>query len=385
MPPKQKKAKRLATKDKTPRPQRKTKAPTRLVEEAIQESTSGSPMEVLPQDGQGPVMTDPVIETTPTEEPSTTDLIQSVVKEQMKTLEETLAASMNGMVETAVAKVVANFGPTMAHNVEAQGQGVVETAGSSGASAPTVLMSTSHDALQTAIPARIKDKIWADEYIDLATLLDPDCVPEYQLAMSRNTQGEEVIGVVPKNPKVINTIVQWDQAFSTFIAIYTERFYKETSNLLQYTQQVKQMYRNGGAWRSYDETFRRHRAARMIPWNSTLMDKWLECSNHTAPSQPNRSVNVPNHNMRQQHNAGSQSFPAPRRRYYKAGLCFPFNNGETCRQNCKFQHSCDNCGGNHPFVDCRVPIRQNQGTSRGRQLQSHQQAPRQNYNARGRR
>ena len=370
MPPKKKTTKRLASTaaQTSKRPQRKVHAPKRLV---VEDDGSNHPSPVVAQQHDDP--TSSVIGTRPTanQDPGGSH-IRNVVQQEISSLQQSLASSIQSLVSSAVSQAMANFIPASSAPLQSVPQQVVGPAVTSimpgnnlappiisstvtvatTSNNPAVLKSASHDALQARVPQKLKDKIWANEYIDLSVLLDPDAEPEYQLSFTPSTQGTAGVDMVPKNKKTIYNMAQWDQAFTTYVAVYTEKHPELISQLLQYAQQVKQMCHSGGAWKAYDETFRKHRAARLIPWSSTLMDKWLECSNRSTMNSGRNNAPRPRQNFRQQRQGGNQSF---RKYFYRKGICFRYNDGETCHTPCKYKHVCANCDGPHPVFECRAP------------------------------
>jgi hypothetical protein len=417
MPPK-KKTKRLGAGAKVARPKRKTKLPSKLRDAASgsegQEEIHTADIADAAVQGEEDIMergnASTSLESQINEQgfpPGVTKewiqaqikaTVQTELKEQFQNLENSLNDLVRRAIGSAVgalpataaptpapaaaASMASNTGPEVSNvqdeNIIAAGTldniNLASNAGAAKKSAPNVLMSSTYNALQAKVPQKLKDKIWAGEYIDLASLLDPEAEVTYHLAMSKDPQSTNCLfDMVPQNKKVLASISQWDQAFTTYMAVYVVRFPDEMSDLLQYTFQIKQMSRNNGAWRLYDETFRRHRESSLIPWNSTLMDKWLECSNagRSAGQVPKQQYSVQK----------SQGWPirkGPNQPFRRKGVCHKFNDGKECR-GCIFSHTCEFCDGNHRGIHCRRSS-QNQSQAPQQQSQRHGAAP----NARGR-
>lgn len=116
-------------------------------------------------------------------------------------------------------------------------------------------------SLAARVSSKIKAKIWAQEYIDLCSLLSlSPSSNSYSLSLKANN---EISSATPKlvlepndKPRRLFHISQWLTAFNTFVAVYTERFPQKAPQLMKYFETVGDIFAKGGDWRLYDEQFR---------------------------------------------------------------------------------------------------------------------------------
>lgn len=150
--------------------------------------------------------------------------------------------------------------------------------------------------LGVTIPQNIKAKIWSNEFFDLC---------------------------------------QWTDAFLIFINIRIQKHPSETLHLLKYMIFIREMHRLhvDGAWRTYDESFRKLRESLAVDWQKPIEESRGKCiimSNKQSFGQPFR---------------GKQ--PG------KIRFCFAYNQGGKCKHfPCPYSHSCQLCNGNHPKHKC---------------------------------
>ncbi|XP_061164566.1 uncharacterized protein LOC133173600 [Saccostrea echinata] len=133
--------------------------------------------------------------------------------------------------------------------------------------------------ISAMIPQKLKQKIWEDQYIDLAALLPDNLIPctennDYTFKLGKNTN----ISVVPKKAKqTINTIYQWTTAFLRFVSVYAEKFPNETPNLLKHAETVRDMASSGNvSWQTYDKQIRMDRQNRGTPWGKLNVEFILQ-------------------------------------------------------------------------------------------------------------
>ena len=77
--------------------------------------------------------------------------------------------------------------------------------------------------IDARIPDNIKDKIWANQYVELGVLIHPQEVDKYSMAMS-TASGSPSLCLIPRKQKQITTIDQWNSAFNIFMTIYLTQF-----------------------------------------------------------------------------------------------------------------------------------------------------------------
>ena len=69
----------------------------------------------------------------------------------------------------------------------------------------SVQLSTTFHTLGDEVPDRIKSQIWANEYVDLARLLNTDSQEEVELRVRQTDSGNQ-IDLVPQNKKTLSSI-----------------------------------------------------------------------------------------------------------------------------------------------------------------------------------
>ena len=90
--------------------------------------------------------------------------------------------------------------------------------------------------LPARVSAKLKGKIWANEYVDFGALLfsSPQNEGKYSLSMtpSAGPKRSPQFTLEPSHSnKKINSIHQWASAFNIFVSVYTECFSSETPRL----------------------------------------------------------------------------------------------------------------------------------------------------------
>ena len=105
--------------------------------------------------------------------------------------------------------------------------------------------------LSSRVSAKLKAKIFANEYVDLGALL----------SSSRNNEGEYPLSMAPsegsssrpqitleplQNAKRIQSIQQWVSAFNIFVSVYSEKFTAETQQLMKYCEVVRDLAQKAG-------------------------------------------------------------------------------------------------------------------------------------------
>lgn len=89
-------------------------------------------------------------------------------------------------------------------------------------------------ALDAFVPDKVKAKIWADNYIDMAVLLDDDEATQCPISMEW-VRGKFTLVLTQGKKGKIDHINQWSRAFSIFMAIYCKKFTHQFEFLLKYS------------------------------------------------------------------------------------------------------------------------------------------------------
>ena len=240
-------------------------------------------------------------------------------------------------------------------------------------SRPQSTFTTISVPLSSRVSAKLKAKIFANEYVDIGALLSssPNNEGKYSLSMapSEGSSSRPQITLEPlQNANRIQSIQQWVSAFNIFVSVYSEKFTVETPRLMKYCEVVRDLAQKAGDWIWYDEQFRylRQTAPEKYPWDQIHWELWIRASSSFRKTQPlTNKQSQPNRSR-----SRSQFFPK--------GTCWAFQAGKHCT-GCQFTHECFKCGAKHPGSQCSSPSAQNRpsfgskGPRGGAQTQSPSQ------------
>ena len=204
-----------------------------------------------------------------------------------------------------------------------------------------------------------KQKIWGDQFIELATLLDPQVHSETEFTIV-SKPGEPLHFGQSKNLKSINNLGQWCTAFEIFISVYCQKTPTAISPLLTYMNTIKTLAHRDGDYLLYDREFRMMKETNNIPWDLVHNGLWLECRDvrkNSRNSYKNKNNNT-NDSFRSKNSQGKQN-----QTKHPFGYCFRYHTYGKCgRASCMFNHSCYECKDEkHPIFKC--PKQTNKGSS----------------------
>ena len=184
-------------------------------------------------------------------------MVSSIVAVEKTAIQSTNAAQNSSSSISLVANAVQ-------HNVTSITNppvGAVESSGSKILpSAP--LFSSIGVPLGSRLSARLKNKIWAEEFVNFGSLLDTSPnLDKFALSITPPTggNGSKTPNFTFKpvnNEKKLTSIDEWVLALHTFVAVYCEKFTRETPHLIQFCKTVQDIATHGGDWKYYDEQFR---------------------------------------------------------------------------------------------------------------------------------
>ena len=194
--------------------------------------------------------------------------------------------------------------------------------------------------IDSQVSAKLKGKIWNEEFIDFGSLLSNPGQDKYQFSVQNSVAGIPAsfcLEPVTRPKKIIN-IDAWQQAFHIFVGVYTQKYPHEAPALMKYGESIRDLAARGQNWRYYDENFRylRQTQRSLVPWGTIHGELWLrsQCPNKTPAVTQNNHV----------HKAGVSRVPS--------GFCFKFHRGQFCAGNCSFKHECFKCKGTHRATQC---------------------------------
>jgi hypothetical protein len=193
--------------------------------------------------------------------------------------------------------------------------------------------------LGALLAPKIRDNIWAGKYVELSSLGDSK---EQSVSVALNST-DSLISLTPSKAQPPGNFYEWLRLFSTYTAVYVEKFPAQAAALMTYQIRIMDMQRSYGGlvWRNYDEKFRRLRAK--MPGMSWQVINWqiaLPCIN-VAPGAGS--------------GAGKGQGPGQAKAGYDRtprGHCFKFNGKGCSAKPCKFKHICGSCGGTHSRLKC---------------------------------
>ena len=207
---------------------------------------------------------------------------------------------------------------------------------------PQVIFQSVNMPVDARVPAKIRTKIWNNEYIEFGSLLlNPVLDGKMQINI-QSAEGSNLpsLSLEPvSKPKKITSIDVWTSAFHIFVGVYTGKYPAEAPSLMKYGEIVKDLAARGNHWKYYDENFRflRQSSATSLPWGDIHWELWLRSQSPAFGKGHNSSV--------QSYTKQGQLPLVPK------GFCFKFHRGLDC-SGCAFKHICFKCDGHHRAIHC---------------------------------
>ena len=198
--------------------------------------------------------------------------------------------------------------------------------------------------LHARVHDKLRNRIWADEYIELAELLKTTPNLDYSLQIM-DKEGSPSLCFTKSMKEKSMTLDQWLSAIHIFTAVYTVKKPEQGPNLVKYIEIVRDLAKRGGDWRYYDESFRYMRSSEGWPWEQPHWELWFKAvtvkdlfksGNTSGSSLPYKPFRY-----------GSRRFQQPLQR----GVCLKYNSRRPC-SGCRFDHRCGFCRGAHPSTQC---------------------------------
>ena len=189
------------------------------------------------------------------------------------------------------------------------------------------------------VDSKIKSKIFANEYVKLASLL-PKSNYEQEPKFKSVEKDGQLVFIKSNDTNQIKSIAQWMEAFHVFVALHCTKYPNEVGQLMTYAQIIQGISKSCGdeAAISYDEKFRQwcQVAPRACPWDRKNSELF-----HDAIVQ---GLDVKTKLKKQPFRATSS----------KQKYCFTFNNKGSCSKgnSCLYAHVCQYCSGKHSRLQC---------------------------------
>lgn len=206
----------------------------------------------------------------------------------------------------------------------------------------------------TTVDVKLKRKIWNKEYVDLGALIPKNENNQTKVNFGFAPGYASQMSFTPNKPPLPANVTEWVSWFSTFAAIYTEKYPSEAPYLFTYMQRVINISRSHYGtyiWRTYDEKFRRLKQfSDSLPWH--LQDHHVLQDAKDAVAQPRVYHNRPQRGRSTQQNSNQQLNDG------KSGPCYAYNRRSGCMRpitSCRYRHECTSCQGPHPIFRCTKP------------------------------
>ena len=203
----------------------------------------------------------------------------------------------------------------MSHQGEAQGH-----------TTPDPNLSQPFAPLSAHLPLKIQQKIWANEYVDMARLL-----PDYQEEDQKDKKVKKL------------SIAEFNSAFQIYISTLAIKQPEATPGLLKHLAITQKMARTYGpdAWREYDTRFRQIKQFdQTIQWGHVNIELYIETS----------LAGIKQMSLTQQ-----PKLPPKPYQPFPLHTCWQFQKHGSCsRPDCRYPdtHKCYTCHGSHPTTSC---------------------------------
>ncbi|XP_033762663.1 uncharacterized protein LOC117344125 [Pecten maximus] len=230
------------------------------------------------------------------------------------------------------------------------------------------------DAIGDHVPLKLREKIWAGEFIGLGVLLKS----ARDLTREMDQAGGEIVMkggklVVQKHleSRPIYNINVWTSAFMVFTSILLEKQPGKAQELLKYMRDIRlAANRSGSSWVRYDEQYRIKKVRYPgSSWGVIDSELWLlyvtsQRANALAgqPRAGNDSNMSPGRTTHAGNISGGHEGDKKQTDNFRAhgAECWGYNKGQCAfGPRCRYRHACSACGGQHPQTQCRQKPRGN--------------------------
>ena len=207
--------------------------------------------------------------------------------------------------------------------------------------------------IDTAISDKLKKQIISREYIELGCLLSPDIDNDMKLNVSVGSNGPAIVLNSVRKAKPILNINGWISAMHIYGSVYLKAYPNEVAPFFQYLEFVTKMAKKlGFYWKQYDEAFRRARQYADISWGTVLVNQYMSCFTASVSGSTFRQSGTDSrfsfgsdNSFRRNTRQGETFIPKP--------FCFALHREGACKKsNCKWEHTCFSCKGNHSILRC---------------------------------
>ncbi|CAG2220984.1 unnamed protein product [Mytilus edulis] len=204
--------------------------------------------------------------------------------------------------------------------------------------------------LALGVEPKLKADIWSNKFINLEDLLKS----KSRVVKYVPVEKDDCLTFVKNSSSKakIESMAQWHEAFRIYGAIYFEKYPTESPKLMKYAAIIANLAEKAGIEAAffYDQAYRQWREVDPLhlPWdgvNGELFNEALAMGligKTNAMKQPFLT----------------QSLTAPARKQKR--FCYAFNNESGCTARiCRYEHTCQVCGGDHSRRDCQQSKHEN--------------------------
>lgn len=241
------------------------------------------------------------------------------------------------------------------------------------------------------VPQKIKEKIWAGQFIDLSILLKSEREVHRDQELSGELKVRNNRMVLEPNTKLGNylDIEDWTSAFLVFMSVMLEKYRTRSQELLKYMRDIRLASKRSDkrGWGTYDEQYRlRKQRDPHSSWGIINQEYWLlyvtrdnnsihQQVNQKAYISPSTNVHVYPQSKQGQNPQSMSLTNQPMGRPSTTNLphinkaiktntqyCRFYNQGFDCQffPRCRYLHQCETCGGKHRRIHCRSANRTGQ-------------------------
>ena len=118
--------------------------------------------------------------------------------------------------------------------------------------------------LDATVSQKVKEKIWANEYVDLSTVFDDDVWLTSHFSLNFSGSGASVS---TNSRRRYITIEQWTDLFAKYASVMPVKYPESCEALAKYLDTVRFIAKSNGNWHFYDTKFRKLRHSMGLPWD----------------------------------------------------------------------------------------------------------------------
>ena len=216
--------------------------------------------------------------------------------------------------------------------------------------------------LAASVPDTLKAKIWANQYFPIRQILTNKQKPAIKVVPDGDSFAIQPMATL--SDQEIENLDQWLSAFARYSCVYLFQKPLEGPALFHYQETIRDLAREGGDWRYYDENFRKYRQGGLIGWDVHCAELWSKAVSK-GKSGVGQAGTVTSQGKAPQHKRMAEKQPGS----FPKGMCWQYHRSGSCQiPNCRFQHSCFHCQGLHPIFLCK-----SEGSSQYKQVQGGSQ------------